>query len=81
MCCVLESACYGWMALCTVLQGCIFSQYASISDAVSSHPVSSGLCTRTETEKKNKEGKTEVGGPGVGVAGVNEEEKERAENR
>lgn len=37
---------------------------ASISDAVSSHPVSPGLCTHTETEKKSKEGK-EGGGGGV----------------
>lgn len=33
----------------------------SISDAVSSHPVSPGLCTHTETEKKSKEGKDGVG--------------------
>lgn len=41
---------------------------ASISDAVSSHSVSPGLCTHTETEKKSKEGKRGRRGSAVGVA-------------
>lgn len=62
---------------------------ASISDAVSSHPVSPGLCTQTETEEKSKEGRKEgAGGPGVwvgvggcGWGGVSEDlKKERAES-
>lgn len=42
---------------------------ASISDAVSSHPVSPRLCTHTETEKKSKEGKEGAGGLGDGGRG------------
>lgn len=41
---------------------------ASISDAVSSHSVSPGLCTHTETEKKSKRGR------GSGWTGVGGEE-------
>lgn len=34
---------------------------ASISDAVSSHPVSPGLCTHTKTQKRVKKGNREWG--------------------
>lgn len=59
---------------------------ASISDAVSSHPVSPRLCTHTETEKKSKEGKEGAGGLGDGGRGwgrllSKEKKKDSAKSR
>lgn len=59
---------------------------ASISDAVSSHPVSPRLCTHTETEEKSKEGKEGAGGLGDGRRGrgrllSKEKKKDSAKSR
>lgn len=52
---------------------------ASISDAVSSHPVSPGLCTHTEAEQQSKEGKEGIGQ--TGVEGGVEERKDGVKSR